>query len=42
MKVIHSIDRDTIMPANKRFNAFEMFGSELYIEYKGDKEYDFC
>ena len=34
--------RESKMPANKRFNAFEMFGSELYIEYKGDRNYDFC
>lgn len=34
--------KESKMPANKRFNAFEMFGSELYVEYKGDRNYDFC
>ena len=34
--------KESKMPANKKFNAFEMFGSELYVEYKGDRNYDFC
>ena len=34
--------RKSKMPANNKFNAFEMFGSELYVEYKGDRDYDFC
>ena len=34
--------KESKMPANKKFNAFEMFGSELYVEYKGDRGYDFC
>ena len=34
--------KESKMPADKKFNAFEMFGSELYVEYKGDDGYDFC
>lgn len=42
IKQAEKLIKESKMPANKRFNAFEMFGSELYVEYKGDRDYDFC
>ena len=33
--------KESKMPADKRFNAFEMFGSELYFEFNVYVNYDF-
>lgn len=42
MEQAKKLIKESKMPANNKFNAFEKFGSELYIEYKGDRDYDFC
>lgn len=42
MEQAKKLIKESKMPANKRFNAFERFGSEFYVEYKGDRNYDFC
>ena len=39
---VNELINESKLPADNKFNAFEMFGSDLYVEYFGEGWYVFC